>query len=95
MLVILKKDLTSKLGSYHLSKGTIFSYDPATASIIIQFGRMQVHMGVKLGKDVQELDWVEVKRSGAKIKQTPGKGITFEKEKRTTNGNTNRKGQIA
>lgn len=51
-------------------------------------------MVVKLGKDVQELDWIEVKRSGAKIKHSPGKGLTFEKKKRT-NGNTKHKGQIA
>jgi hypothetical protein len=87
MLVILKRDLTSKVGNCKVRKGQIFSYDPAIEGIIIQRGTYQIHLTVKIGKDVEEINWVQVQNRGAKIKHTPGKGLTFvNQKKKQTNG---------
>lgn len=94
MLVLLKRNFTTKFGFLRIEKGQICKYDTETSSIIIQYGRMQVYVRANLGKDVQELDWLEIKRLNTKIKQTPGKGLTFEKKKRT-NANTKHKRPIA
>ncbi len=95
MLVILKRDLSSKVGNFKVRKGHIFSYDPSLASIIIQRGTYQIHMGVKLGKDVEELNWVEVKSKGFKIKHTPGKGLTFAAQKKKQKNGISHKRPIA
>ena len=52
-------------------------------------------MGVKLGKDVEELNWVEVKSKGFKIKHTPGKGLTFAAQKKKQKNGISHKRPIA
>jgi len=93
MLVILKRDLTSKVGNCKVRKGQIFSYDPAIEGIIIQRGTYQIHLSVKIGKDVKEINWVQIKNKGTKIKQTPGEGLTFVNQKKKQSNGINRKRQ--
>ena len=95
MLVILKRDITSKVGNFKVRKGQIFSYDPSIEGIIIQRGTYQIHLSVKIGKDVQEINWVQVKTEGIKIKQTPGKGITFANQQKKQSHGINRKRQAS
>jgi hypothetical protein len=95
MLVLIKRDLTSKVGNCKVRKGEIFSYDPSIGGIIIQRGTYQIHLSVKIGKDVEEINWVQVKANDTKIKQTPGKGLTFAPQKKKQSNGINRKRQTA
>ena len=91
MLVLTKKDLTAKFGGIKVRKGQIFPFDPVTSSIIINTGKpsMQIYLGVKMGKDIQELDWVKVSKTGRIIQNSPGEGLTFVRNKKQKNERAN------
>lgn len=60
--VLVLREIRSKIGSVRVPKGTVLMYDEQTASVIVKISQYtDVYLTARLGKDVTELQWLQVK----------------------------------